>query len=123
MNAEQIKNKLKSDEYDILKNDPNFNSGIILLTTGGSHSYGTSIDTIEHTSDIDIRGIKKNSAHEILTMEYRDKPFENRLTDTVIYPFKQVINLLLNVNPNIIEILGTKEEQDRKSTRLNSSHL
>ncbi|HGS9648377.1 TPA: nucleotidyltransferase domain-containing protein [Clostridioides difficile] len=57
-----------------------------------------------------MRGIYLNSAQEILTMNCINKPYENKETDTVIYPLKQIITLLLNVNPNVIEILGTRKE-------------
>ncbi len=106
MNALQIKEKLNSKEYDFLRLNKSLGKNIILLTTGGSHAYGT--DTPK--SDLDIRGITLNSAEEILTMNYNDKPIEDRPTDTVIYFLKQIISLLLNCNPNTIEILGTKEE-------------
>lgn len=106
MNGLQIKEKLNSKEYDFLRLNKSLGKNIILLTTGGSHAYGT--DTPK--SDLDIRGITLNSAEEILTMNYNDKPIEDRPTDTVIYFLKQIISLLLNCNPNTIEILGTKEE-------------
>ncbi|HCQ5967530.1 TPA: DNA polymerase beta superfamily protein [Clostridioides difficile] len=104
-----IKSKLESKEYDFLREEKSLKN-TILLTTGGSYAYGTNIETKEHTSDLDIRGIYLNSAQEILSMNCINKPYEHVKTDTVIYPFKQIINLLLNVNPNVIEILGTKEE-------------
>lgn len=106
MNALQIKEKLNSKEYDFIRLNKSLRKNIILLTTGGSHAYGT--DT--PNSDLDIRGITLNSAEEILTMNYNDKPIEDRPTDTVIYFLRQIISLLLNCNPNTIEILGTKEE-------------
>jgi predicted nucleotidyltransferase len=106
MKTSDIKEKLASNEYDFLRTHKSLGNNIILLTTGGSHAYGT--DT--PTSDLDIRGITLNSAEEILTMEYNDKPIEDRPTDTVVYFLKQIINLLLSCNPNTIEILGTKPE-------------
>ncbi len=107
MKTADIKEKLKTTEYDFLRVHKSLGSNIILLTTGGSHAYGTATST----SDLDIRGITLNSAEEILTMEYNDKPIEDRATDTVVYFLKQIVNLLLNCNPNTIEILGTKPEQ------------
>lgn len=102
----EILEKLKTKEYDFLRTHKNLGKNIILLTTGGSHAYGT--DT--PSSDLDIRGITLNSAEEILTMEYNDKPIEDRATDTVVYFLKQIVTLLLNCNPNTIEMLGTREE-------------
>lgn len=40
MTIEQIKEKLKSAEYDFLRTNENLGSNIILLTLGGSHAYG-----------------------------------------------------------------------------------
>ena len=41
MTNEQIKEKLKSDEYEFLRKDKNLGNNIIILTLGGSHAYGT----------------------------------------------------------------------------------
>lgn len=106
MKTSEIKEKLKSKEYDFLRTHESLGENIILLTTGGSHAYGTDTEG----SDLDIRGITLNSSEEILTMEYNDKPVEDRKTDTVVYFLKQIVGLLLNCNPNTIELLGTKEE-------------
>ena len=57
MQLEQIKNKLKSPEYDFLNSNKNLHNNIILLTLGGSHAYGME----KETSDLDIRGIALNS--------------------------------------------------------------
>ena len=38
MTIEQIKEKLKSAEYDFLRTNENLGSNIILLTLGGSHA-------------------------------------------------------------------------------------
>ncbi|MCX7745585.1 MAG: nucleotidyltransferase domain-containing protein [Clostridia bacterium] len=106
MKPEYIAQRLKSEEYSFLREHESLGKNIILLTTGGSHAYGTEVET----SDLDIRGICVNSKREILTMDCLDTPIEDRKTDTVIYFLKQIINLLLNCNPNCIEMLGTKEE-------------
>ncbi|WP_027625501.1 DNA polymerase beta superfamily protein [Clostridium lundense] len=106
MNIDKIKEKLNSNEYGFLRNNSNLNNNIILLTLGGSYSYGLN----DENSDIDIRGIACNTREEILTMKCRDKPYEDRETDTVIYTLSQIIELLCNCNPNTIEILGCKED-------------
>ena len=41
MTIKQIKDKLKSKEYDFLRTDKNLGNNIIILTLGGSHAYGT----------------------------------------------------------------------------------
>lgn len=111
MNLKQMKEKVDSKKYDFLRNDNKLNENIILLTTGGSYAYGTNINTANHVSDFDLRGIYLNSKEEILTMNCSEKPFENRELDVTIYPLIQIVKLLINSNPNTIEILGTKEEQ------------
>ncbi|MEF9953304.1 MAG: nucleotidyltransferase domain-containing protein [Clostridium sp.] len=101
---------IKGSEYDFLRDDVRLSDNIILLTLGGSYAYGTNIATLEHTSDIDIRGIRLNSREEILTMNCDNKPYENKELDVVIYPLKQIISLLSSCNPNTLEIIGTREE-------------
>lgn len=106
-----FKEVIKGKEYDFLRDEKELGNNIILLTTGGSHAYGTSVDTKDHVSDIDIRGIYLNSKEQLLLMECDNKPYENRELDVVVYPLKQIIPLLIANNPNTIELLGTKEEQ------------
>lgn len=110
MNIQEMKNKINSQEYDFLRTNDKLKDNIILLTTGGSYAYGTNIDTPEHVSDFDVRGVFLNSKQEILTMNCNEKPFENHDLDITIYPLKQIVGLLINSNPNTIEIMGTKEE-------------
>ena len=105
MNLEQIKNALKSKEYDFLRNDKNLGSNIILLTLGGSHAYGTD----HKDSDLDVRGCALNSKMQILTNENFEQVV-NEATDTTIYSFNKLITLLSNVNPNTIEMLGNRPE-------------
>lgn len=105
MNIEQIKEKLKSEEYDFLRTDKNLGNNIILLTLGGSHAYGTD----HEDSDLDIRGCALNSKMQILTNESFEQ-FVNEKTDTTIYAFNKLVSLLSNVNPNTIEMLGNKPE-------------
>ena len=105
MKIEQIKEKLKSEEYDFLRKDKNLGNNIIILTLGGSHAYGTN----NEDSDVDIRGCTLNSKMQILTNENFEQ-FVNEATDTTIYAFNKLISLLSNVNPNTIEVLGNKPE-------------
>ena len=105
MNIEQIKKKLKTSEYDFLREDKNLGDNIILLTLGGSHAYGTN----NENSDLDVRGCALNSKMQILTNENFEQ-FVNEATDTTIYSFNKLISLLSNCNPNTIELLGNKPE-------------
>ena len=105
MNIEQIKETLKTSEYDFLREDKNLGDNIILLTLGGSHAYGTN----NENSDLDVRGCALNSKMQILTNENFEQ-FVNEATDTTIYSFNKLISLLSNCNPNTIEMLGNKSE-------------
>ena len=105
MNIEQIKQKIKSERYDFLKNDKHLGKNIILLGLGGSHAYGIS----NKNSDTDIRGIALNSKREILLGNDFGQ-VEHILTDTVIYSFNKIVTLLCNCNPNTCEILGLNPE-------------
>lgn len=100
-----INNVIKSSEYDFLRKNNNLNNKICLLTFGGSYAYGTNTPK----SDIDIRGVALNSKKNILL----GKDFEqvtDKKTDTTIYSFDKFIKLLLNCNPNVIEMLGCKKD-------------
>ena len=105
MNTEQIKQRIQSSEYDFLRSSKHLGDNILLLTTGGSHAYGTNVET----SDLDIRGITLERENEILGLSNFEQ-FENKATDTTIYGLRKIISLLLNCNPNVVEMLGTKEE-------------
>lgn len=106
MNLERIQEKVSlSPEYDFLYKNEHLGSNIILLGLGGSHAYGTNVET----SDVDVRGIALNRKQEILTNENFEQ-FVNEETDTTIYSFNKIITLLSNCNPNTIEILGLKPE-------------
>lgn len=105
MILEEIKKTIQTPQYDFLKNNPHLGNHIILLGLGGSHAYGTNIET----SDLDIRGCAINSKAEILTNENFEQ-FVNEDTDTTIYSFNKLIHLLSNCNPNTIEMLGLKPE-------------
>ena len=105
MTIEQIKQLVASPSYDFLRTDPHLGNRIMFLTLGGSHAYGT--DT--PTSDVDIRGVAMNNASEIVGLSNFEQ-FINTETDTTVYAFNKLIHLLLNCNPNTIEMLGCKPE-------------
>ena len=50
MTIDQIKDKLKSTEYDFLRTDRNLDKHIIILTLGGSYAYGMN----KEGSDLDM---------------------------------------------------------------------
>lgn len=104
---EKIKNELKSESYNFLKENEYLGNNIILLGLGGSYAYGT--EKPDGSSDLDLRGIAINSKEEILLgidfEQVIDKP-----TDTTMYSFNKMIKLLTEINPNTCEILGLKSE-------------
>ena len=105
MTIDQIRKMVSGSEYDFLRTNEHLGGNIILLTLGGSHAYGTSTEN----SDIDVRGCALNSRMQILTNENFEQ-FTNEQTDTTIYSFNKLISLLVNVNPNTIEMLGCRPE-------------
>lgn len=100
-----FKNLINGAEYDFLREDKRLGNKIIFLTYGGSHAYGTSVES----SDIDIRGCALNSRSELLQMSGFEQVLDTH-TDTTIYSFKKLIDLITSCNPNTIEMLGCKRE-------------
>ena len=96
---------IKAPEYDFLRTNDRLGNNIIFLTFGGSHAYGTNVEG----SDIDIRGCALNSKSDLLGFSNFEQVVEEK-TDTVVYSFNKLVNLLLNCNPNTIELLGCKPE-------------
>ena len=105
MTIEQIKQLVASKDYDFLRTDPHLGDRIMFLTLGGSYSYGTNVET----SDVDVRGCAMNNASEIVGLSNFEQFVETN-TDTTIYAFNKLISLLVNCNPNTIEMLGCKPE-------------
>ncbi len=105
MNLEEIKKRITMSEYQFLKENEHLGSNIILLGLGGSHAYGLE----KETSDLDVRGIALNSKNELLLGRDFEQVTETK-TDTTIYSFNKMIQLLTSNNPNTIEILGLKPE-------------
>lgn len=106
MTVEEIREKLKTSEYDFLRNNKHLGSNIILLGLGGSYSYGMNI---EGKFDIDIRGVALNSKEEILLLQNFGQIVDEN-TDTTIYSFNKMVNLLCKANPNVMEQLGLNTE-------------
>ena len=100
-----FKEVFQDKKYDFLRTDEHLGENIILLALGGSHAYGTNVET----SDIDLRGVVTNSAEEILLGNCFEH-FVDPATDTTVYAFNKMIRLLIACNPATIEILGCKPE-------------
>ena len=105
MNVNEIKEILKTPEYDFLRTNPHLGNNIILLGLGGSHAYGTNVEG----SDVDVRGVALNSKAEILGTSNFEQVV-NEATDTTIYSLRKIVSLLASCNPNTIEMLGLKPE-------------
>lgn len=105
MTIEQIREMAKGPEYEFLRTDPHLKGRIIFLTLGGSYSYGMNVET----SDVDIRGCALNRPSDLLGLTSFEQ-FVNTQTDTTVYSFNKLVSLLLNCNPNTIEMLGCKPE-------------
>lgn len=105
MKLDKIREKINSEEYGFLKENPHLGSNIIILCLGGSYAYGINTEQ----SDIDLRGCTLNSKKEILTKQNFEQVVHNE-TDTTIYAFNKFIHLLTGCNPNIVEIGGLKPE-------------
>lgn len=101
----EITKMVEGPEYDFLRTDPHLKDRIMFLTLGGSHAYGTNVAT----SDVDIRGCALNRPSDILGLTNFDQFVETN-TDTTVYGFNKLVHLLLDCNPNTIEMLGCKPD-------------
>ena len=99
------KNILNKPEYDFINKNEHLGKHVILLGLAGSYAYGTNIDG----SDIDIRGITLNQKSDLIGLTQFEQYVDDN-TDTVIYAFNKMVNLLLSCNPNTIELLGLAPE-------------
>ena len=101
-----IKEVIKNKEYNFLRENEHLKDNVVLLALGGSYAYGTN----NENSDIDIRGIALNSEEDLLSINEPFEQFVDNNTDTTIYAFNKIIKLLMNCNPNTIELLGCLPE-------------
>lgn len=96
---------LQSKEYDFLTTNSHLNKNVCLLCLGGSRAYGTNTEN----SDWDIRGFATNNVDEIIGIKPDWETVVDTNTDTTIYSLKKLVKLLINSNPNVIEILGVRD--------------
>ena len=90
---------IKQPEYEWLNE---YKDRLCFLTVGGSHAYGTNVEG----SDIDIRGVMLPTIDDLIGLQNEDQRIDES-TDTVIYEFNKFVRLIMNSNPNTIEMLGT----------------
>lgn len=105
MKMEQIRERLRSDDYAFLRQNEHLGRNTILLALGGSHAYGME----KEGSDLDVRGIALNSRADILLGTDFAQVAEPK-TDTVVYSSGKMMELLSKCNPNTIELLGCRPE-------------
>ena len=105
MSIKEIKEMVAGHDYDFLRTNEHLGNKIIFLTLGGSYSYGTNVPG----SDVDVRGCALNSRTDLLGLSNFEQVI-NEKTDTTVYAFNKLVSLLLNCNPNVIEMLGCKKE-------------
>lgn len=101
-----FKQLMNTAEYDFLRDTPRLGERIMLLGLGGSYAYGTD----NEDSDIDFRGITLNLPSDLLGLTEFEQYIDLH-TDTVIYSFNKIIRLLIECNPNTIELLGLDDGQ------------
>jgi predicted nucleotidyltransferase len=109
----EIKKMVSGAEYDFLRTNPHLKGKIMFLTLGGSYSYGTNIEG----SDVDVRGCALNSKSDLIGLTNFEQVINNE-TDTTVYSFNKLVSLLLNCNPNVIEMLGCKPEHYFEITKM-----
>lgn len=97
---------MQSDDYRFFHENNNLGKNIILIGLGGSYAYGMNKDS----SDLDIRGISLNKKEEVLLGIDFEQVVDEK-TDTTIYSFNKMIELLTKMNPNTCEILGLQDWQ------------
>jgi predicted nucleotidyltransferase len=113
-----FKRLMLTSEYEFLRSHPRLGDRIILMGLGGSYAYGTN----NENSDIDFRGITLNLPSDLLGLTEFEQ-YEDDSTDTVIYAFNKIVKLLLECNPNTIELLGLDDEQYLIKTSLGQELL
>ena len=105
MTIEQIREMVDGPAYAFLRTDPHLKGRLVFLTLGGSYAYGTNVQG----SDVDIRGCALNRPSDLLGLTDFQQVVDTA-TDTTVYAFNKLVPMLLDCNPNIIEMLGCKPE-------------
>jgi predicted nucleotidyltransferase len=81
------------------------NNLILLEVIGGSHAYGTNIET----SDEDRRGVYVAELDDILSGNYPEQ-INDKTNDIVFYELSRFLQLVKTNNPNILELLNSPED-------------
>lgn len=103
MTTTEFQTLLQGQDYDFLRTNKHLGKNILFLTLGGSHAYGTNATN----SDVDVRGVA--GSPDILGFNHFEQVIDNK-TDTVIFAIGKFVSMLVQCNPNIIELLGNDPE-------------
>lgn len=103
MTTTEFQTLLQGQDYDFLRTNKHLGKNILFLTLGGSHAYGTNATN----SDVDVRGVA--GSPDILGFNHFEQVIDNK-TDTVIFAIGKFVSMLVQCNPNIIELLGNNPE-------------
>lgn len=103
MTTTEFQTLLQGQDYDFLRTNKHLGKNILFLTLGGSNAYGTNTTN----SDVDVRGIA--GSPDILGFNHFEQVIDNN-TDTVIFAIGKFVSMLVQCNPNIIELLGNDPE-------------
>ena len=106
MNEPDFKQILSGGEYDFLRNDEHLGDRVMLLCITGSWGYGTAVEG----SDIDLRGVALQRPSDLLGLTEFGQ-YEDDCTDSVVYGFSKFVRMLLDCNPNCIELLGLPRDK------------
>lgn len=77
---------------------------LLFVTRAGSHAYGLNTPT----SDDDYRGVAVPPADYVLGLREWEQ-YQARSGDVVVYSLKKFANLALKANPNVLELLYTRD--------------
>ena len=103
MTTTEFQTLLHGQDYDFLRTNKHLGKNILFLTLGGSNAYGTNATN----SDVDVRGVA--GSPDILGFNHFEQVIDNK-TDTVIFAIGKFVSMLVQCNPNIIELLGNDPE-------------
>lgn len=105
MTNEDLLKLVETSDYDFLRTNRVLKNNLLFLTLGGSHAYGTN----NENSDVDVRGVFGNTREMLHGFTNCEQVVDNN-TDTCIYNVSKFFTLILDCNPNTIELLGCNPE-------------
>ncbi|MBQ8161565.1 MAG: nucleotidyltransferase domain-containing protein [Clostridia bacterium] len=97
---------LASPAYDFLRENHHLGDRVMLLGLSGSYGYGTN----REGSDVDFRGVALQRPSDILGLTAFEQ-YADESTDTVVYGFNKFVRLLLDANPNSMEVIGLPRDK------------